>query len=503
MYSAYTHACEKVQLDYVSRNTLSELSRFHLPCIYQRINMLALNVFKTTLTKTKPSARPLAYIINSPSSAFATLTNTPLKPSIPPSPPVAAAPAGGSNAETASVHLQSGHVFQGKSFGANASISGEVVFTTSLVGYPESMTDPSYRGQILVFTQPLVGNYGVPASTKDAFGLPKYFESNNIHVSGIIVSNYAEKFSHWNAVKSLGEWCKEHGVPAISGVDTREVVKILTSRGSTLGKIVSGGADTNKVPMVNPNERNLVDEVSTKSVQVYNKGSPYKIAVVDCGAKLNILRSLISRNAEIHVLPWNTPLAPISHEFDGIFLSNGPGDPSVLGTLSSNLRTLLQSSQTKNLPIFGICMGNLVLGKAIGLQSYKLKFGNRGHNQPCLDLTSGKCVITSQNHGYALQDAILDTNHSSNSMLHGWKKYFVNANDGSNEGIKHSVYPWRSVQFHPEAKGGPLDTDYLFDEFLKDVQIYKKVGVRRSTTVKLPIIDMPIPKPSTRIEVAV
>jgi len=454
---------------------------------------------------TSPAIRALPFL-KFQSSSFATVTSTVIPSVAPPQPPkddlchnhhekLAPLP-------KASVHLQSGHSFHGASFGANKPISGEVVFTTSMVGYTESMTDPSYRGQILVFTQPLVGNYGIPSPNKDKHGLSKYYESDNVHVSGIIVSNYAQRYSHWNAVMSLGEWCKKHNVPAVTGVDTREIVKLLTSRGSTLGKLIPEGVKPEDIEMSNPNDRNLVDEVSSKSIKVINRGAAHKVALVDCGAKTNIIRSLIERNAEVHVLPWNTPLAPIANQFDGIFLSNGPGDPAVLSTLSSNLRTLLDQPSTKNLPIFGICMGNLVLGNAAGLKSYKLKFGNRGHNQPCLDLTNNQCVITSQNHGYALDDSVLDQSLLPSSPLYGWKKYFVNANDGSNEGIRHAQYPWRSVQFHPEAKGGPLDTSYLFDEFVKDIEMHKNVP--RESDIHTPTTSFPLHEiPSSQTTVSV
>ncbi|KAJ3160897.1 hypothetical protein HDU86_008259 [Geranomyces michiganensis] len=370
---------------------------------------------------------------------------------------------------SAMLRLQTGETFKAKSFGApitGAPMTGEIVFTTALVGYPESMTDPSYRGQILVFTQPLVGNYGVPAPTKDEFGLLKHFEADGIQVQGIIVNDYAAKYSHWNAIESLGQWCARYGVPALTGVDTRAVVTLLRERGSTLAEIRVGDEMVNgeQHPFEDPNSRNLVAEASAKVKRVYNAGGDVKIALVDCGAKQNIIRCLAKRGAEVVVVPWNHNLARDTTKYDGIFLSNGPGNPEAAMQTARNLRAYMQLPSSATTPIFGICMGSQLLGLAAGYPSYKLKYGNRGHNQPALNLVTGKCVITSQNHGYALDDSV---------EVPGWMPFFRNANDGSNEGIRHISRPWSSVQFHPEAMGGPLDTDYLFDDFMLDVRDFK------------------------------
>jgi len=362
----------------------------------------------------------------------------------------------------AAFHLKTGQVFQGTSFGApDATVAGEVVFTTSLVGYPESMTDPSYRGQILVFTQPLIGNYGVPGRTVDKFGLLEHFESDRIHVAGIVVSDYAQRYSHWRAVQSLGAWCASEGVPALTGVDTRALVHILRGQGSTLGEIVMG---SNKVQFADPNVRNLASEVSVQSRKVFNKGGKFKIVLIDVGTKYNIIRCLAERGAEVHLVPWNHDIVEEGlSKYDGVFISNGPGDPKTLDVTTRNLAKVVEesSSMAVPVPIFGICMGNLLLGRAIGLDTYKLPFGNRGHNQPAVNQVTGSCVITSQNHGYALSD---------DNLPNGWHKYFVNANDGSNEGIRHASLPFTSCQFHPEAKAGPEDTAYLFDDFLGQVE---------------------------------
>ncbi|KAI9020466.1 small subunit of carbamoyl-phosphate synthase [Hyaloraphidium curvatum] len=376
----------------------------------------------------------------------------------------------------AALRLKTGEAFEAVSFGApitDKPLSGEVVFTTSLVGYPESMTDPSYRGQILVFTQPLIGNYGVPGRSRDQFGLLEHFESERIHLSGIVVNDYAAKYSHWRAVQSLGQWCASEGIPALTGVDTRALVHILRGQGSTLGEIRIGKPleEIKGEPLVleDPNVRNLCAEVSVTQPTVYNKGGKYKIALVDCGSKVNIVRCLAERGAEVIVVPWDHDFTKDPTKYDGVFLSNGPGDPRAVQKTADNLKKLFdrEAGMANPMPVFGICMGNLLMGMAAGFKAYKLKFGNRGHNQPAINMLTKSCIITSQNHGYALEDA---------SPPAGWEKYFVNANDGSNEGIRHSTLPFASVQFHPEAKAGPLDTMYLFDEFLAQVQ--RHIGIR-------------------------
>jgi carbamoyl-phosphate synthase small subunit len=365
----------------------------------------------------------------------------------------------------AALRLKTGQVFYGESFGAARSVTGETVFTTSLVGYPESMTDPSYRGQILVFTQPLIGNYGVPGNVRDEFGLLKYFESEQIQVSGIVVSDYAQHYSHWNAVESLASWCARNDVPAITGVDTRALVHILRGQGSTLGQLAVGEravkADPETITWTDPNAENLVAQASTKEPVTYNPTGDVKVALLDCGVKHNIIRSLVKRGAAVTVLPWNYDFNQVAHQFDGLFISNGPGNPEKAVTAIENLRVTLQ---TYKRPIFGICMGNQLLGLAAGLKVQKLPFGNRGHNQPAVNTRTGNCVITSQNHGYALCDK---------EMPAGWHRYFVNANDGSNEGIWHENGLFSSVQFHPEAKGGPMDTEYMFGDFLAVVRAEK------------------------------
>jgi carbamoyl-phosphate synthase small subunit len=328
--------------------------------------------------------------------------------------------------ERATFTLRNGPIFHGTSFGARSNISGEAVFTTSLVGYPESLTDPSYRGQILVFTQPLIGNYGVPAGVKDEFGLYKYFESPNIQACGVVVADVAERYSHWTAVESLGEWCAREGVPAITGVDTREIVTYLRDQGSTLARLTVGeeyDQDEDEA-YVDPEQINLVRKVSTKAPFHVSAPSPIAhVAVIDCGVKENIMRSLVSRGASATVFPFDYPIHKVAHHFDGVFISNGPGDPTHCQDTVYHLRKLMEISP--NLPIFGICLGHQLLALAAGARTIKLKYGNRAHNIPALDLTTGRCHITSQNHGYAVDAATLPSD---------WAPFFINLNDNSNEG---------------------------------------------------------------------
>ncbi|CAO3688431.1 unnamed protein product [Umbelopsis vinacea] len=418
------------------------------------------------LTKLAQSAmRPSMFPKNTHSllaiRGFAVVTESPVSQKAKPAHPTS------DSAIPASLRLQTGQVFHGTSFGAEKSVFGEAVFTTSVVGYPESMTDPSYTGQILVFTQPLIGNYGVPGETRDEFGLLKHFESDRIQVQGIIVNDYATQYSHWTAVESLGQWCQRFGVPAISGVDTRAIVHLLRDQGSTLSKMAVGDdaiADhsAENIAFPDPNKENLVARVSTKVPIHYNQSGDVKIAVIDCGVKQNILRCLAARGAAVTVLPWDFDFNKVQDQFDGLFISNGPGSPSLCTETVNHLKVAID---TWNKPIFGICMGNLLLGMAAGLKPYKLPFGNRGHNQPAICVDNGRCHITSQNHGYALDDRV---------MPKGWKRFFVNANDGSNEGIRHETRPIFSAQFHPEAKGGPQDTEYLFHDFLEAVRAEKR-----------------------------
>ncbi|KAK9253592.1 carbamoyl-phosphate synthase small subunit [Lipomyces tetrasporus] len=362
--------------------------------------------------------------------------------------------------EKATLAIKDGPVYTGHSFGAENSTSGEAVFTTSLVGYPESMTDPSYTGQILVFTQPLIGNYGVPGLGRDEYSLLRYFESSKIQCSGIVVADFAEKYSHWTAVESLGDWCKREGVAAVTGVDTRAIVTYLREQGSSLAQITVGDQE-NISGFQDPGAMHLVAKVSTKQVYEVNPGQDIKIAVLDCGVKENILRCLVSRGASVTVLPHDFPVQDVASQFDGIFISNGPGDPTHCAETIYNLQ---QTMKAHTLPIFGICLGHQLLALAVGARTVKLKYGNRAHNIPTLDVTTGNCHITSQNHGYAVD---------AKTLPGDFKEYFINLNDRSNEGMYHASRPIFSTQFHPEAKGGPLDSAFLFDKFLENIKQYK------------------------------
>ncbi len=357
------------------------------------------------------------------------------------------------NLKKARLILQDGSEYEGFSFGFEKSISGEVVFYTAMMGYPESLTDPSYKGQILVPTYPMIGNYGVPGDEEED-GLPKNFESDKIHASALIISDYSFAPNHWNSARTLGDWLKEQEVPGLFGIDTRELTKRLRERGSMLGKILFEDED---IPFYDPNKENIVAQVSTDSVKRYGTGD-LKIVLVDCGVKYNIIRCLINRGCTVVRVPWNYDFT--KEECDGYFISNGPGDPAMCVETVEHLREALKGDK----PIMGICLGNQLLARASGAETYKMKYGHRSHNQPVLQVGTRKCFITAQNHGFAIDDKTLSSE---------WKPYFVNANDETNEGIRHTSKPFFSVQFHPEASSGPVDTEYLFDDFLEMVKSYK------------------------------
>jgi len=363
--------------------------------------------------------------------------------------------------------LSDGTMFEGESFGAAKDIDGEVVFNTGMAGYPESLSDPSYRGQILVFTYPLIGNYGVPSLEKTEWGFSRNLESESIHVRGVIVAQVSEEHSHFKAVSSLNNWMEHHGIPGITGVDTRALTKKLREHGVMLGRIVADDSElkmnNEKCKIDDPNLLNLVAEVSCQKVETYKPESePEKtVAVFDCGIKNNIIRSFLKRGVRVHRLPWNFDLDASDLEYDAVFVSNGPGDPKMCKETIEQVRKSIK----KDIPTFGICLGTQILALAIGGDTYKLKYGHRGVNQPCIEWKeeNGKwkmsehCIITSQNHGFAVKD----------ELPSGWRVWFTNANDGTVEGIRHESGKFFAVQFHPEATPGPEDADYLFDEFLK------------------------------------
>ena len=351
--------------------------------------------------------------------------------------------------------LEDGSVWPGEGFGAPAKVSGEVVFNTGMVGYPESITDPSYHGQILCQTYPLVGNYGVSSAS---------FESDSPKIWGYIVSELCVAPSHATSEKTLDDWLKENGVPGISGVDTRALTKKLRVHGVMLGILETRAAkadlgalrrEARLIP--DPNKRHLVAEVTSKKIKIYNKDLKKTIALIDCGVKASIINSLIKRNVRVVRVPAETEFHKIiEHGPSGIVISNGPGDPKKCGVTIATVKKLMKES----LPIFGICLGNQILALAAGGNTYKLKFGHRSQNQPCLEDGTKRCYITSQNHGFAVD---------VRSLPKPWRPWFTNANDATNEGIIHGTKPFMSVQFHPEAAPGPTDTEFLFDQFLGEL----------------------------------
>lgn len=383
--------------------------------------------------------------------------------------------------------LKDGAVYQGISFGAERTIAGECVFQTGMVGYVESLTDPSYSGQILVLTFPLIGNYGVPDTANiDAQldHLPEHFESNRIHIAALIVGQYSPDFSHYLAKSSLGAWLKQANVPALCGIDTRALTKKLRNDGVTLGKVQFSQTTPLMVPglmaaeyshkafleslskleFFDPNTENLVAQVSTKKIMTFkasstvtpvcNKnGVTLKIMMVDVGMKYNQVRCFTERGVDVIVVPWDHDFTKDT-AYDGLFISNGPGDPTMCGPVIERLRQVMQR---KDKPVFGICLGHQLMALAAGASTKKMKYGNRGHNIPCTDMTTGRCYISSQNHGFAVD---------AETLTDEWQEWFVNANDGSNEGIMHKTLPFCSVQFHPESTPGPRDTEFLFKKFI-------------------------------------
>ena len=367
--------------------------------------------------------------------------------------------------------LEDGTEFCGRSFGYDADTIGEVVFSTAMTGYPESLTDPSYAGQILVMTYPLVGNYGVPETSIGTNGLPMFMESERIHVKALVVADYSERFSHWNAKESLAAWLKREKIPAITGIDTRRLTMVIREHGVMMGRIALGGLENleelEKLGHPNYSSVNWVEKVSCKDVLVYQPTpniqlpAPKRVVLVDCGVKANIVRCLTRRGIEVVRVPWDYDFNEI--QFDGLFLANGPGDPERCEKTIEHIRKFLNNERVR--PCMGICLGNQLLALSAGAKTYKLKYGHRSHNQPVRKVGTNQCFITSQNHGFAVDDKTLPAD---------WEPLFVNMNDGSNEGLRHKTKPWFSVQFHPEACSGPTDTEWMFDEFAKLLESWRR-----------------------------
>lgn len=350
--------------------------------------------------------------------------------------------------------LENGQIFEGLSFGFDSDVDGEVVFNTGMVGYPESFTDPSYFGQILVMTYPLIGNYGVPEFTKSR-AVEQYFESERIQIRGLIVANYVDNNSHWQARQTLEKWLKSDRVPALSGIDTRTLTQILRSSGVMKGKITftKPRKDSGFI-FYDINRDNLVGSVSTGKIKKLGNGN-LKILVLDCGLKNNQIRIFLAHKVSLIIVPWNfDPFEDKKLKFDGLFITNGPGDPKIV---KKTIYTVRQALSNK-IPTLGICLGNQILALAAGADTYKMKFGHRSQNQPVRDESTGKCFITTHNHGYTVD---------TKSIPAGWKIWFTNLNDGTCEGIKHTNFPFLGCQFHPEASPGPTDTEWIFEYFIK------------------------------------
>ncbi len=354
--------------------------------------------------------------------------------------------------------LDDGTELAGASFGDLHPVGGEVVFNTGMAGYIESLTDPSYKGQILVLTYPLIGNYGVPHSrTVDSLDRP--FESNQIQVQGLVVQNYVDEYSHHAAARSLATWLKDDSVPGVYGIDTRFLTRHLREHGTMRGWLLPASMelDEAKEHAASIDMREEVFHSVAPDGPKFYQGSGPKVLLIDVGAKDNIVRSLLARGASVVRAPWNTDLTEYFHQVDGVLIGNGPGDPKDLMSLVEQIRTFLTRFDK---PVFGICLGNQLLALAAGGDTYKLPYGHRGVNQPVQDLLTRRSYITSQNHGYAIREESLPSD---------WEPWFINVNDGTNEGIRSRTRCAFGVQFHPEASPGPCDTGFLFDEFLRHI----------------------------------
>ena len=362
--------------------------------------------------------------------------------------------------QNAKLVLKNGQEFSGQSFGFESVAQGEVVFTTGMTGFELSLTDPSFAGQILVFTFPLVGNFGVSDCSRDEFGILRNFESERIWPAGVVLANCSENFSHHSAQQSFASWLRENEIPAMCNVDTRALTLLLRESGAMPGQIVPGNAQVGG-EFRDCNAENLVASVATKEVRTFTpKNFQKTILAVDTGVKNNILRHFLQRSIQVVLVPWDFSWQENEKDLpkiDGLFLANGPGDPR---TILPEIAATVNFAREKNLPIFGICLGNQLLNLVFGGEIFKMKFGNRGVNQPVQDLQTGKCLITSQNHGFAI---------CPESIPQDFQVWFRNLNDQSVEGIRHKSKPIFSVQFHPEACPGPQESEFLFDQFAREL----------------------------------
>jgi carbamoyl-phosphate synthase small subunit len=358
--------------------------------------------------------------------------------------------------------LEDGSTFFGRGFGADVDSVGEVVFNTGMVGYPESMTDPSYAGQILCFTYPLIGNYGVPAyDHRDEFGLPRFFESDSIKVRGIVVQEACDTPSHWASRLTLARWIEREGIPGIEGVDTRALVTRLREAGVMMGVLANGRAALDREGLIQVlknaeaySSQNFVRGVSVAKPVVHGD-SERRVVIIDCGTKYGIVRNLLGRGFQVVRLPYDSRYSDVmKYDPVGVVVCNGPGDPKMLAETARCVGSLVDA----DIPVLGICLGEQVVGMSQGAETFKLKYGHRGQNKPCVDLTTGRGYVTSQNHGYALSEETLKST--------GLKKWFVNADDKTIEGVLHASKPCMAVQFHPEATPGPYDTTFVFDRFV-------------------------------------
>jgi len=365
--------------------------------------------------------------------------------------------------------LEDGSIFEGIGFGYPAAVAGEIVFNTGMVGYTETLTDPSYRGQILCLTYPLIGNYGVPGmNDTDEFGLPKFFESDKIQVKGLIIHDLSIAASHWSCVKTLDEWLYEQRIPGVYNIDTRELTKKLRVNGVMAGAISSSvvqkgelansEVDVRELSSLIKNQQygqqDFMPEVSTNMPREYGDNTKETIVLLDTGTKNSIIRNILRIGFKVVSLPWDSSFEEVmSYEPKGIVISNGPGDPKVCKTAINTAEQLI----TASIPTLGICLGEQILALAAGADTYKLKFGHRGQNKPCMDLRNNRTYITSQNHGYGIDHKSLENT--------GFKIWFSNTDDQTVEGIEHESKPIIAVQFHPEASPGPYDCIFVFERF--------------------------------------